>query len=40
MWKHVIVFLDVERHQPPDGRDAIELVEKEPLVLQGTRSFM
>jgi hypothetical protein len=32
MWKYLIVFLDVERHQPTDGRDAIERVEEEPLM--------
>jgi hypothetical protein len=34
MWKHVVVFVDVERHQPADGRDAIELVEEEPLMFR------
>jgi hypothetical protein len=32
MRKHGIVFVDVERHQPADGRDAIERVEEEPLM--------
>jgi hypothetical protein len=36
MRKHVVVFVDVERHQPTDGRDAIERVEEEPLMFQRT----
>ena len=36
MWKYVVVFVDVERHQPTDGRDAIDRVEEEPLMFQGT----
>jgi len=27
------MFVDVERHQPADGRDAIERVQEEPLML-------
>ena len=29
MRKHLVVFVDVEHHQPADGRDAIERVEGE-----------
>jgi len=36
MWQYVVVFVDVEPHQPTDGRDAIKRVEEEPLMLQGT----
>jgi hypothetical protein len=36
MRKHVVVFVNVERHQPADRRDAIERVEEEPLMFQGT----
>ena len=36
MGKHAVVFVDVERHQPADGRDAIKRVEEEPLMFQGT----
>jgi hypothetical protein len=32
MWQYVVVFVDVERHQPTDGRDALERVEEEPLM--------
>jgi hypothetical protein len=32
MWKHVVVFVDVERHQPADGRDALERMEEQPLM--------
>jgi hypothetical protein len=32
MRKHVVVFVDVERPQPADRRDAIERVEEEPLM--------
>ena len=35
MRKHVVVFVDVERHQPPDGRDAIERMEEELLMSSG-----
>jgi hypothetical protein len=36
MWKHVVVFVDVERHEAADRRKAVERVEEEPLVFQGT----
>jgi hypothetical protein len=32
---HMVVFVDVEGYQPADGRDAVERVEEEPLMLQG-----
>ena len=34
MRKDAAVFVDVERHQSADGRDAIKRVEEEPLMLQ------
>jgi hypothetical protein len=30
MRQHAVVFVDVARHQPTDGRDAMEPVEDEP----------
>jgi hypothetical protein len=36
MRKHVVVFVDVERHEAADGRDAIERVEEEPSLFQRT----
>jgi hypothetical protein len=36
MRKHVFVFVDLERHQPADRRDALERVKEEPLMVQGT----
>ena len=32
MRKHAIVFVDVERDQSTDGRDAVQRVEEEPLM--------
>lgn len=32
MGQDVVVFVNVERHQPADGRDSIERVEEEPLM--------
>ena len=34
MWKHLVVFLDVERDESPDHRHAVQRVEKEPLVFE------
>jgi hypothetical protein len=34
--QHVVVFVDVKRHQSPDRRGAVERVEEEPLVFQRT----
>ena len=34
MWKHVVMFVDVERLQPADGRDAVDRVEEEPVMLR------
>ena len=33
------MFVDVERHQPPDRRDAVEWVQEEPLNM-GAASFL
>jgi hypothetical protein len=35
MWKHVVMFVNVERHQPADRRGAIERMKEEPLMFQG-----
>ncbi len=35
MWKHAVVFVDVERHQATDGGDAVQRVEEEPLMREG-----
>jgi hypothetical protein len=34
MRKHAVVLVDVERHQPADGGDAVERVEEQPLMFQ------
>jgi hypothetical protein len=36
MRKQVVVFVDVERHHSADGRDAVEPVQEEPLMFDGT----
>ena len=36
MRQHAVVFLDVERHQAPDRRDAVERVQEQPVVFQRT----
>ena len=36
MGQHVIVLVDVKRHESADGRDVVERVKIQPLVLQGT----
>ena len=35
MWKHLVVFLDVELDQSPDRGDAVQRVEEEPLMFEG-----
>lgn len=35
MRKDAVMFVDVERHQPADGRDAIKRVDEKPLMFQG-----
>jgi hypothetical protein len=32
--KHAVVFVDVERHESTDGADAVEGVEKEPVMFR------
>jgi hypothetical protein len=39
MRKHAVVLVDVERHQPADGGDAVERVEEQPLNVSGLRSL-
>jgi hypothetical protein len=34
MRKHAIVFVDIERDQATDGRDAVQRVEEKPLMFQ------
>ena len=34
MRQHAVVFVDVERHESTDGRDAVERVEEEPLMFE------
>jgi len=34
MRKHAVVFVDVERDQSTDGRDAVQRVKEEPLVFR------
>jgi hypothetical protein len=34
MRKHVVVFVDTDRHQPTNGRHVVERVEEEPLMPQ------
>jgi hypothetical protein len=35
MRQHAVVFVDVERDQSTDGRDAVQRVEEQPLMFQG-----
>src|SRR4029450_13622930 len=34
MEKHAIVFVDIERYESADGRDAVQRVKEEPLMLR------
>jgi hypothetical protein len=34
MWKHLVVFLDVEIDESPNGTDAVQRVEEKPLMFE------